>query len=1032
MMKTANIYIGVLSFICIGLLCSEASAIGESTRFAIKFEEGLFQQVIRGAVTDGESQEPIPGANIAVKGTSTGTVTNIDGEYELSIPLDENVALIFSYIGYETVEIAVTDQTEINVVMMPSVDQLDELVVVGYGTQRRATLTGSIADIGGAQLERTPTVSLTNTFAGRLPGVVALNRSGEPGEDTSSLLIRGRSTLGNNNPLIVIDGVAGRQGLDQIDPADVESISILKDASAAIYGAQAANGVILVTTKRGSISEPTVRYKLDVAANQPTQIPQMADAASYALFYNDILADRNEAPRFSDEEIQLFRDGTDPVNYPDTDWVSETLKDYSTQTQHTLSVQGGDERIRYYLSGNMSNQNSIFKNGITDFQTKGLRANIDLNVNESIQLSLDFSARQNDRMRPSVATSTIINSMWRNYPFLHARYENGLPGAGIERGENPVVMVTDETGYREDKTNLYQTKIGTQIDIPKVQGLAIDGYFSIDQSYGKNTRWRTPWTVYNYNSLTDAYSSATGGPISQPDFRKTSNENRRWTANARVNYQYFYNEHFIESFVAVEHTRLFDEQFYAQREGFISSALDQLFAGSTANQSTSGGSSQINRSNLLGRVSYNFSEKYLLDANFRYDGSSVFPKGKRYGFFPGFSAAWRLSEENFLMNSNWVDDLRLRASWGVLGNDRVPANQHLAAYSFTTGAFFGSDHMTPNIGLQSGVAPNPNITWEEVRTVNFGLDAEFWQGGLGFTIEVFETKRDNILTPRSASIPAYTALRLPDENIGVVQNRGLEVEVSHRQSTQDFSFMSAFNVSFNRNKVIDIDEPAGILEYQQREGKPIGSRLLYLSDGIYMNQDQIDNSPSLPSAMPGDLILRDVNGDGQIDSRDRVRVDQSPTPEVMFGLNINMAYKNWSLAMLWQGATRAKQYFQLQSGLGGNILQEIADHRYREDNPSPKYPNIISSDLLSDYASDFWFMDASYIRFKDLTISYMIPESVSSILNLKNMSLYVSGRNLLTFSHTDWFDPEGLGGTERRRDFYPPNRTFSLGIDISI
>jgi TonB-linked SusC/RagA family outer membrane protein len=989
------------------------------------------QETVSGTVTDAQTGDPLPGVNILVVGTSTGAATDANGHYSVSVPSLQDT-LRFSFIGYETTNVPIDGRTNINIKLSSTIlSSGNELVVVGYGTQKKKNLTGAVSQVKGKKLATSPVQSLSNSFAGNIPGVIAMNRSGEPGDDRSNILIRGKSTLGNNSPLVVVNGVPGRKDLNQIDPHNIKSISVLKDASAAIYGARAANGVILVTTKRGIESKPVVSYRFNEGFTQPANLPQMADAAHYAKFYNQLLENQGQPPRFTEEDIQKFRDGSDPVGHPNTDWVDATMKNFATQSQHHLSVQGGGQAVRYYFAGDYKNANGIFKNGNFKYQAWGLRGNSDIIIpTDSIKLTIDFSIHHGTKLRPGSSIGTIMNSIWRSYPWLVPYYSNGLPGAGIERGENPVVLVTNKTGFRRYRDNIYNSKIGIDIPIP-VKGLALSGYFAYDKNNEISKLWNKPWTVYNYNSDTDTYSSETGGSLSQPELQQGLSINRRITTNTKLLYKRDIGSNSIKAFLAFGYFSINGSNFSAERRHFLSDALPELFAGSKEGQRANGSASLFKRAQLIGRVSYNYKEKYLANFNFNYDGSSKFPTGHRWGFFPGLSVGWTITNEKFLQNrGDWLTNLKLRASIGEMGNDQIASNQFLQTFSYATGYFLGTD-LAPATGLRAGVLPNPLITWESQRSIDIGLDANFWQGGLGLTIDIFKKKRSNILTQRNASIPEYAAINLPDENIGVVSDKGFEFEINHQQFiSNDFNLTISGNVSYSRNKVVSIDEPAGVIPWQSAEGHPIGSRLLYKAIGIFRSQEELDNTPHVANANVGDLIYKDINEDGNISGKDRIRVNKSPTPQFTYGLTVAMNYKDISFTMLWQGVANSRRYFRLQSGTGGNMVKDVVNNMYYPDNPNSKYPTIGTQS--SGFDNTFWYRDSGFLRFKNVKFSYSIPEIVFERIGIgiKSLSVYFSGEDLLTFSKFRWFDPEGEA--TNRQNFYPPNRIFNIGINIKI
>lgn len=1020
--------------ICLFLLSGQINLFANQ-----KFDSPATYQIesrtVKGLVTDGAGV-PIPGVNVVIKGTTTGVVTGSDGSYSISVPNDEAV-LVFSFIGFVAQEVSVGNQTQINITLSEDTREIEEVVVVGYGTQRKVTVTGSVTSVSGNELAPNPVVSLSNSFAGRLPGVIANTRSGEPGEDVASILIRGRSTTGNTSPLIVIDGVAGRGGLDQINAEDIESISVLKDASAAIYGARAANGVILITTKRGTSQKPTVSYSYNQGFIQPTRLPELADAALYAEAVNDQRLSMGQSIMWTDEEVQKFRDGSDPQNYPNTDWIKETVRKVSTQSRQSLSIRGGNDAVRYYLSGNYSNQDGIFKNGNTNYRLLGMRSSVDAAITKDINIGLRFVAQQRQRTSPGVGNQAAMNSTFLQFPVVHAYYPNGLPGIGsMGFGRNPVIMHTDQTGYRKITTNLYQTTVTLDVKIPWVEGLSVDGFVAYDRSYQHDKHFRKNWTTYTYDKVTDTYTAVRSGEWAAPDLREKADYSNSLTLNAKLKYERVFDQHRLNAFIAFEQSQSNSNNFEGFRQNYASDAVDQLFAGGENDQQTTGAASETARRNYFGRVSYGYKDRYLLDFTFRADGSFNFPSNKRWGYFPGVSVGWRISEESFIKESApFISNLKIRGSWGEMGNDNVSAFQYLATYAFrTTPATYFGANADPVKGLVRGVNPNPNITWEVARTTNIGLDAEFWSGKLGVVLDLFKTKRNNILAARNASIPAYAGLSLPNENIGVVENKGFELELSHlnHNISAGWHYSVSANMSFARNKIIDIDEAQNINHWQMQTGHILGTRLLYIAEGIYRSQEEIDNSPHPANTIPGDIKYKDVSGDGNISAADQVRLDKTETPEIMFGLNLTAGYKNFDLSVLFQGQARAWINCWKPSGDRGSIYLDLAENYYHPTkNPNSKYPNLTyQQSQISGYPSTFWIEDASYIRLKTLEIGYTIPKHIVSKIKLQNCRIYLNGYNLFTIDKNKWYDPEApwLGGDSF---YYPQTKVYNVGINLT-
>ncbi len=991
-----------------------------------ELSSSLLQQVITGTVTDKETGDAMPGVNVLVKGTTTGAITDANGQYSISVA-DRSAVLVFSFIGYGAQEIPAGGRSVVNVSLVPESLALDEVVVVGYGTQRKETLTGSITAVRNAELTHSPVIGVSNSLAGLLPGVVAENRSGQPG-NTSSILIRGRNTTGDNNPLVVVDGIPGYSGWQYINPEDIESISVLKDASAAIYGARAANGVILITTKRGKAGKPTINYSFNEGLSQLTRVPEMADAVLYAEFVNEYKDRYGQAHFYTDEEIQKFKSGTDPF-YPNTNWYKETLKKFTPQRQHSLNMTGGTDRLNYFVSGSYSFQDGIFKSGNSSFTTYSLIARVDGKISDNVKVGFDLNTALDDNYN----TGYPFASLGTNLPTIPVYWPNGEPSSGIAAGNNPAIEASEISGYTRNKDQRYSAKASLDIKIPWVSGLGADGYFVYINNTGLDKTWSKPYNTYSYVPSTQTYSLVKGGPTT-PQLTQESSTGSSTLTYFRIKYEKQINQHSINTFIAFEQAVGHDENFSARRVDFYSNVIDQLFAGGLTNQVTNGKASESARQNYFGRLNYGYMDKYLFDFNFRYDGSSNFPQDKRWGFFPGASVAWRLSKESFIAdNLAFVTDLKLRGSYGQIGNDRVPAFQWLSTYSLgSTGYTFGMSPVT-TLGLKAGVTPNPNITWEVAEIMNVGLDADILNGLLGLTVDVFKQRRTNILAKRDLAIPGNTGLILPNENIGIVENKGIEVEVSHQKVLGEFFYKIEGNFAYSHNRIIDIDEAQNVPEYQKAEGHVLGADSLYKAIGIIRTQEELESIPVFPGTIVGNLKYEDVNGDGLISDADMVRVDQTSTPEITFGASITMSYKQFSLWAHFSGQARAwVQFHKYSKGAGHNSLKELLENRYTPGSMTSKYPIIPDSETqnmdIDGFPSTFWQMNASFLRLKTLELSYMLPTDLLAKVRVNSMRVFLNGTNLFTLDKLKWYDPEG---NRLIGDFYPQSKVYNLGIRIS-
>ncbi|HLU88947.1 MAG TPA: TonB-dependent receptor [Cyclobacteriaceae bacterium] len=1001
----------------------------------------VFSQVSVTGTVSSTGGETLPGVNVLLKGGSTGTVTDMEGRYSIEVPNAEAV-LVFSFIGFASQEVPVNGRNIIDVEMSEDLQGLDEVVVVGYGTQRRATLTGSIASTDGEKIKRAPVSSLSNSLSGLLPGLTTLNRSGAPGENVSEIYIRGRSTTGDSSPLVIVDGVPDETGAWQrINQNDIESISILKDASASIYGARAANGVILITTKRGEMGKPVFNYTFNQGIVQPTRLPEMGNSWEFAEYVNQYRQTmQNLPPLYSEEELQIMRDGSDPLNYPNADWVGTIFRDFSPQSMHNLNIRGGTEKARYSISGSYLEENSMVKNGIHDFTAFTLRSNLDVDITDNIRIGLDLNGGMDDRMRPVLGGFGTQGS-----PLIPAFYPNGLPASlPGDAGENPAINLAGEGGYYSDNIFRAFVKPSFDINIPAVEGLGVDGYYSFRQEFSENKRWRETWTVYNYDRQTGEFLEKTGGQVSQPDLQELFNKDRDYLFHFKVKYNRAFGDHLLESFIAVEQAEGQYRSITAYRKDFISPAIEELFAGSGENMLADGTRNEWGRQNLFGRINYNYKEKYLFETNLRYDGSYAFPRDKRWGFFPGVSLGWRISEEAFLSGVGFLDDLKLRGSYGQMGNDQIDAFQYLSMYNLNPiGSHFGGG--TQAI-LRTGVAPNENITWEVAENSNVGLDATLWQGGLGINLDFFKQRRSNILTARSTEVPIYTGLVLPHENIGIIENKGFELSLSHRNnvpSDNQIAYSVSGNIGYAKNRIIDVSEPQDMPGYQKAEGATIGAQLLYEAVGIFRTQEQVDSNPVMPGTRVGDLQYRDINNDGTINSADRVRQDKGTIPELTFGLNATLNYKRFSLFANFAGQARAWTYFHKHARTTQNSLRDLLLNRYTPGSMDSKYPILPQEDAVgegevSGMPSTFWLQDASFLRLKTLQIDYTIPGEALSGIGLSSLMIFVNGSNLFTLSDIEWYDPEGTPETSSYQgvsystgNFYPQTKIYNVGVNIT-
>lgn len=984
-------------------------------------------KTISGTVSD-PTGEPIIGANVMVKGTTNGTITDADGNFNIETPA--TATLIISYIGFATQEIQTAGKQSIKITLKEDAGLLDEIVVVGYGTQKKETLTGSVVSVKGDEIRKSPAPNISSSLSGKLPGLIVNQRSGEPGRDDPSIVVRGFGTFGDSSPLIIIDGVE-RDNMSRINPEDIENISVLKDASAAIYGARAANGVILITTKKGKTGKPEFSLGFNTAFSSPTIKPKMLDAVTYAQVYNEgdwYRKGRPESytPIYSDEVIQKFRDGSDPVLYPNTNWLDETLKPFSLQTRTNFQVSGGSENIRYLLSFGALTQGSGFYNQPVKNRQYNFRANINVDLSKNLTFGANISAIINDQQHTPVTTWINFTNILQSSPTLVARYPNGLL-AGGRLGESPLLL--DQRGYDKTKsTPMYSTFTATY-KVPWVEGLKIEGSFNYDINNQFEKLFNLPYHYYEYNTVTQGYDKKQGTGASTVELTDTYS---RWTTilyNYRFTYDRQFGKHHVGAMIGQEQQRNTYSYAMAYRKNFISSSIDQINVGSSAAEDkNNGGSASVTaRNNFFGRFNYDFSSKYLIELLFRYDGSQNFPTGKRYGFFPAGSVGWRISEEPFFKeNFGFVDQLKLRLSAGQTGNDKVASYQYLQSYSFGGNYVFGTSDAA---GIYANTMPNPNITWEKSTKYDFGLDASMWNGLLGMELTLFKEKRTDILAARNLSIPATLGFSaLPDENIGEVENKGFELKLTHRNTVNDFFYSIEGNVSYAKNEIIYMDETPNAEVYQNKTGHPVGAGLYYKADGIFKTQEELDAYPHANGTQVGDIRIVDLNKDGNIDSDDQYRFDYTATPRLVFGLTGYFKYKNIDLSLFFQGQTGAYNYDSEFTSMGGsdpkNAFVARAADRWTVENPNGTMPR---ADAFQPGNTTHFLYDATFIRLKTMELGYTLPKSLASRLQLGDLRVYVSGFNVLTWAkEIKWTDPEINGAAL----YYPQQRVFNVGINV--
>ena len=996
-------------------------------------------------IVKSSDNEPLAGAMVYLKGVTTvgssSSMTDEDGYYTITVPSD--AVIVASLLGFTDLEQNVGGRSVVDFVLEVESTFLDDVVVVGYGTQSKLTLTGSVAQTSGRELVKNSGVNISQGLAGRLSGVIVSNRTGEPGKDDATMFIRGRSTLGDNSPLIVIDGVPrSNEEFSRLSGDEIESVNVLKDASGAIYGARSANGVILVTTKRGSFNEgANVTFNYDFGLQQPTRMVQMADAVLYTQAYNDELAITGASPMYNETQLAHYRDGDDLINYPNTNWFDEIIKPLSAQHKYGVNISGGGKNVAYFIEFNGQYQDGIYKKSATNYDQYNVRTNIDVQVTDDLKLGVNLNARQQHKNYSAFPSDSygIFYIATRLKPTGAAYYPNGY----LRGGTNPAVMVQDLTGYDRTTINTLNTSFTLDWDLSSLvtKGLTVKATAAYDIIGKFRKNWQQNWQYWSYDEVTELYEEKTSSYWSSPVLHEYQNNSGKVTINANINYDRDFDGHHVTALAGYEQASYRLDYFAAGINKYDSDILDEFFAGSADKDwySIKGYATETARQSWFTRLGYDWKSRYLIQFIGRLDGSENFPKNKRWGFFPGVSVGWRISEEPWLKgNTPWLTNLKLRASYGEQGNDQVDAFQYMTTYGYSTASTYKMRIDGKDVSfIIPGTVPNPNITWEVAKTANIGIDGSIRNGLFAWELEYFSTERSNILCTRNASVPYYTGLTssLPDENIGIVTNKGFELQLHHdgKSNSGDFIYHLSGNFMFARNRIKYMDEtPWGEgHEYMNLTGHPMGAKLYYQVKGINKTQEDLDNNPQMAGATLGDFIYEDLDGDGKITSYDRKRCDLTSVPEIVYGLTFDGQWNNFDFSVLLQGQGRARFYYApMTDPVSGNLDKFAAQNAWTLNNTDSNYPRIGSNVSNGGVnRSSFYYRDASFLRLKNVEIGYTLPENILlNRLKVKSLRFYIAGYNLLTLDSLKSVDPET---SDESYQTYPQMRIYNMGVKLT-
>lgn len=984
-------------------------------------------KTVTGTVID-EYGDPVIGANVIEKGTTNGVITNLDGSFSLQV--SNNAILQISFIGYLPQEIAVGNQTTFNITLREDVKAIDEVIVVGYGVQRKVTATGSVSKVEGGELTKMSTVNVSKALQGLSPGITIIDRGGAPGNDDPQIYLRGVGTTGNTSPLILIDGIEG--SLSQVPSQEIESISVLKDAaSASIYGSRAAHGVILVTTKRGKSGKAKISYNGYVGLQDMAVRPKQVNAREYLEMVNEASLNRGGTPLYSDEAIEKIVSGSDP-NYPYMNYIDEIFqKEYLTE--HTLSITGGNETARYATMFNFLDQPGIIEN--TKYKRYTYRANLDLNINKYLRISSDLSYRHADRVYPTQLGTAQYRafSMQSTVPIKWANGNYALD----DQQTNPVASTDyDVVGKQDFQRDNFIGQV--KVDLEPIKDLIFTGSVGINAIWTREKGHNKNYKFYDANNNYVTQWNAQNGVY--------DSRNNRYQLSLRFLANYtktFADDHSIHVLYGMEQESYRNYWSQAERRNLVSDALPDVSLGSASNQYAYGEPEAWGINSFFGRINYGYKDRYLLEANIRTDGSSRFAQGNKWGVFPSVSGAWRISEEAFMEDVNFIDNLKLRLSWGQTGNERIPTEIGRFLYL----PQYGTENVVMDGSLVTGVyqkkMANPALTWETVESTDIGLDFAFLNNRIFGELDFYIKDTKDILL--SLAIPKFIGLDPPHQNVGVVRNKGFETMLGYRKTSGDFKYSISGNLSYNKNEWIDRlgdDDNIHSSWHIERSGYALKAFYIYKADGLIANQQELDEYKAKHTAdprgidvlKPGDVKLVDVNGDGKITPDDR-QVYSSDVPKLTYGVTINAEYKGFDISLLLQGTSGANRFFYGELFEGPSYEAFTGIHfrkRWTEQNQNgdAEVPRIESANNrnMSSYNS-FYLRDISYLRLKNAQIGYTFPRNITSKLMVENLRLYVSGSNLLTFSGLhQGIDPESNSG--RPTDF-PPIKIFSFGVSVT-
>ncbi|WP_460765317.1 SusC/RagA family TonB-linked outer membrane protein [Niabella terrae] len=1021
------------------------------------------QTVISGTVTD-EDGKALSGATVAQQGATSAAMADVNGKYELQLDPGESRVLLFSMIGFADQQVNIGSETVIDVQLKSTTKDLDQVVVVGYGTQRKVSVTGAISNVGASELKSVPVSSVTNALTGRVPGLITRQTSGRPGQDDAALFIRGRATFNNAAPLVLVDGV--ERDFTQIESEDIASVSILKDASAtAVYGVRGANGVVLVTTKRGRQGQSRINFNAEYGITHFNRLTKALNAETTSLFQREgtvnmgldpsIISNTSNFP-VAEYDNYLYRTHLSPFTHADNDFI-ETFTRPGRQQKYNINISGGNKVVKYFVSAGYFNQQGMFEADIDAlretpvlrqlidlspevdaalqkkdydaayyFQRITTRSNIDINLSEDFKLGVNMSYLFKKENRPATYDGLsskaenlrLFASFYRNAPqaFPLMNPNGSFGGAvGVWR-QNPLVTIAN-TGFRSDFSNQLQTAFTFNYNLRKLlKGLSVDGRyaFDVDWSNWRGMQWR-PY-LYAFNTEDSSYLQGLAGVLPNQGSGKTSATYAQWIELAMR----------YKTKIGLKHN------------------ISAVVLGNYISNSVPGGQySYVPHvyQALIGRLNYDYDNRYLLEVNTGYNGSNRFSKGHQYQLFPSVSFGWILTNESFLPKTDWLNFIKLRGSFGQVGNDKLGGFSYYYRSTYENGASysFGETQNPAVTGLQQGRLANDNIRWETASKYNLGLDTRWLRSRLSLNVDLFKEHRTDILTIPAQYLIAAGVNSLAPENIGVVDNKGYELELGWQDTfgTEGNYFMKAI-YSFARNKIIEMSESSQPYDYMMSTGRSIDQFMGYLFDGFFQSYEQIAAAPQqfgLSNLSPGDIKYKDINQDGIIDQNDQSAIGYSTVPEITYSFSAGISYKGVDLSLLFQGAARSSVYMAGDLGWDnswGNYYEEHVNRWTPETAASATYPRFLQKadgNNQNYYLSDFWLRNGRYLRLKNVQLGYTMPKRLYRRVPMTSIRFFANAFNLITWDEVKRIDPES-SPDRNVGQFYPQQRVINFGVNV--